>query len=269
MQRSGRTLAGAALVVVAAGSGAAGQVSKDWAIHDETRPMARVVDPGLPSTPDRAGTPPADAVVLFDGKDLSKWRMDKDGSPAKWKVENGYAEVVAGTGYIRTEQGFGDVQLHVEWMAPSPPVGKGGQDRGNSGVFLMGMYEVQVLDTYGTTNKTYADGQAAAIYGQYPPLVNAARPPGQWQTYDIVFRAPRFDEAGKVQKGARLTVLHNGVLVQDNRELTGPTAHKARPPYAAHPAKLPLKLQDHSHPVRFRNIWLRELEPEEDALPRS
>jgi hypothetical protein len=203
------------------------------------------------------GTPPSDAVVLFDGRDLSKWRTDKDGSPAKWKVADGYLEVGAGTGDIRTEQAFGDAQLHVEWMAPSPPGGKGGQDRGNSGVFLMGLYEVQVLDTYGTTNPTYADGQASALYGQYPPLVNAARPPGQWQT------------AGKVQRRASVTVLHNGVLTQDHRELTGPTAHKARPPYAAHAEKLPLKLQDHSHPVRFRNIWIRELEPEEEPLPRS
>jgi hypothetical protein len=148
-------------------------------------------------------------------------------------------------------------------------VGKGGQDRGNSGVFLMGRYEVQVLDTYGTTNKTYADGQAGALYGQYPPLVNPARPPGQWQTYDIVFRAPRFDAAGKALSPARVTVLFNGVLVQDNRELTGPTAHKARPPYAAHADKLPLGLQDHSHPVRFRNIWIRELPPDEGSLPRS
>jgi len=229
--------------------------------------MAKVVEPGPAST-----TPapvPSDAVVLFDGKDLSKWKSDKDGSAAKWKVENGYMEVVAGTGGIHTEQGFGDAQVHVEWMAPDPPVGKGGQDRGNSGVFLMGKYEVQVLDTYGTSNKTYADGQASALYGQYPPLVNPARPPGQWNTYDIVFRAPRFDAAGKVTKSARVTVLFNGVLVQDARELSGPTAHKARPPYAQHAEKLPLGLQDHSHPVRFRNIWIRELAPEDPTLPRS
>ena len=144
----------------------------------------------------------------------------------------------------------------------SPAVVKGhSQERGNSGVFLFGCYEIQVLDSF--ENKTYADGQAAAIYGQYPPLVNAGRAPGQWQAYDIVFRAPRFDSAGKVQRPAYLTVLHNGVLVHDHRELTGPTAHKARPPYEAHPDKLPLKLQDHSHPVRYRNIWIRELEREE------
>jgi hypothetical protein len=141
-------------------------------------------------------------------------------------------------------------------MAPSPAVGQD-QDRGNSGVFLMGMYELQIVDSY--ENVTYADGQAAAVYGQYPPLVNASRPPGQWQTYDIVFRGPRFDAAGKVTRPARMTVLHNGVLVQDDVELVGPTANKARPPYAAHPARLPLSLQDHDHPVRFRNIWIREL----------
>jgi len=260
-------LVGAALGVAVFATGAAAQMAKDWAIHDETRPMSKVVDPGPASaTP---ATPPADAIVLFDGKDLSKWRSDKDNGAAKWKIADGYMEVVAGTGGIHTEQGFGDAQVHVEWMSPNPPVGKGGQDRGNSGVFLMGKYEVQVLDTYGTTNKTYADGQAGALYGQYPPLVNASRAPGQWNTYDIVFRAPRFDADGKVTRSARVTVLHNGILVQDNRELTGPTAHKARPPYAAHAEKLPLGLQDHSHPVRFRNIWVRELPPEEETLPRS
>jgi len=270
MQRSRKALGGAAaLAIVATAAAAQVKTGKDWAIHDETRPMARVVDPGRPSTPERVGTPPSDAVVLFDGKDLSRWRSDKDGSAAKWKVADGALEVAAGTGDIRTEQGFGDAQVHVEWMAPNPPGGKGGQDRGNSGVFLMGLYEVQVLDTYGTTNKTYADGQASALYGQYPPLVNPARPPGEWQTYDIVFRAPRFDAKGQVVKRATVTVLFNGVLTQDHRELTGPTAHHARPPYAAQAERLPLKLQDHSHPVRYRNIWIRDLEPEEEPLPQS
>ena len=196
---------GAAVVLAALATAASGQTKKDWPIHDEARPQPRVVDPGTPSTEEKAGTPPADAVVLFDGKDLSKWRTDKDGSPAKWKVADGYMEVAAGAGDIRTEQAFGDCQLHVEWAAPSPPQGKGGQDRGNSGVFLMGTYEIQVLDSYG--NKTYPDGQASAVYGQYPPLVNASRPPGRWQTYDIVFRAPRFDAAGAVTRPARVTCL--------------------------------------------------------------
>jgi hypothetical protein len=193
--------------------------------------------------------------VLFDGKDLSQWQTPK-GEPAKWKVENGYFEVVAGSGDIQTRQAFGDCQLQVEWAAPDPPRGKD-QDRGNSGVYLMGLYEVQVLDSY--NNETYADGQAAAVYGQYPPLVNAVRPPGQWQTYDIIFHGPRFGADGQLLRRARVTVVHNGVLVQDNVELSGPTAHKQRPPYRVHREKLPLLLQDHSHPVRYRNIWIREL----------
>jgi len=224
-----------------------------WAVHDETRPLPPVVDPGPAGPPAPA---PSDAVVLFDGKDLSGWQ-DAKGEPAKWKIEGGYTEVVAKTGSIRTKQGFGDCQLHIEWAAPAVVAGNS-QERGNSGVFLMDIYEVQVLDCY--NNKTYADGSAASVYGQYPPLVNACRKPGEWQSYDIVFRRPRFDAAGKTVSPARLTVLHNGVLVQDNVELTGPTAHKARPPYKAHADKLPLSLQDHSNPVRYRNIWLRLLE---------
>ncbi len=227
-----------------------------WPIHDRARPAPRAVDPGTPSTQEQTGKPPADALVLFGGKDPSLWKSQKDGSPAKWRVDGGFMEVVKGTGGIETTQGFGDCQLHVEWMAPAPPVGED-QDRGNSGVFLMGRYEVQVLDSY--QSATYPDGQAAAVHGQYPPLVNASRPPGQWQTYDIVFHAPRFDADGMATRPARLTVLHNGVLVQDDVEPTGPTAHKSRPPYQAHPAKLPISLQDHAHPVRYRNIWIREL----------
>ena len=224
-----------------------------WAVHDPNRPLPPVVNPGPPLPPVPA---PSDAVILFDGKDLSKWANEK-GGPARWKVENGYFEVVPGTGNIQTRTGFGSCQLHIEWAAPYPPKGSG-QDRGNSGVFLMGLYEVQVLDSY--ENKTYADGMAGAIYGQYPPLVNACRRPGEWQSYDIIFQAPKFDAAGKLLRPARMTVLHNGILTQENAELTGPTAHKARPPYKAHADKLPLMLQDHNHPVRFRNIWLRELE---------
>jgi hypothetical protein len=224
-----------------------------WAIHDESRPLPPVVDPGPPGPPAAA---PSDTVVLFDGQDLSKWE-DMKGQPAGWKVENGYAEVVAKTGAIRTKQGFGDCQLHIDWATPAVVSGEG-QERGNSGVFLMDIYEVQVLDSY--NNKTYADGSAAAVYGQYPPLVNATRKPGEWQTYDIIFHRPRFDAAGKVLSPARLTVLHNGVLVQDNVELTGPTGHKMRPPYKAHADRLPLSLQDHGNPVRYRNIWIRSLE---------
>jgi hypothetical protein len=227
--------------------------SDKWEIHDLNRPLPPVVDPGPAGPP---APVPSDAVVLFDGRDLSQWQV-ADGGPAKWKVEEGYAEVVAKTGSIRTKMRFGDCQLHIEWAAPAVVSGDG-QERGNSGVFLMDTYEVQVLDCY--NNKTYADGMAAAVYGQYPPLVNACRKPGEWQTYDILFHRPRFDGAGQVTSPARMTVLHNGVLVQDNVELSGPTAHKARPPYKAHPDKLPLSLQDHGNPVRYRNIWIRQLE---------
>jgi len=235
------------------------QVDTKWKIHDPNRPAPPVIDPGTASTQDSPGHAPSDAVVLFDGKDLSRW-AHKDGSGAKWKVENGYAEVVAKTGYIYTREAFGDCQLHVEFAEPVPPKGES-QERGNSGVFLMGLYEIQVLDSY--ENKTYADGQAAAVYGQYPPLVNASRTPGQWQSYDIVFHGPRFAKDGKLLRPARATVLHNDVLVQDNVTLTGPTEHGERPPYKAHPEKLPLALQDHGDPVRFRNIWIRELKTAE------
>ena len=238
-------------VAVAAQSSRKADLQK-WAIHDEARPMPPVVDPGPAGPP---APVPSDAVVLFGGTDLSAW-TDPKGAPTAWKVQDGYMEVVKKTGASRTKRGFGDCQLHLEWAAPSPAVGSG-QDRGNSGVFLMDTYEVQVLDSYGS--KTYADGMAGAIYGQYPPLVNASRKPGEWQTYDIVFHAPRFDKAGALLTPARLTVVHNGVLVQDNEELTGPTAHKARPPYKAHAEKMPISLQDHGHPVRYRNIWIREL----------
>ena len=166
-----------------------------WAIHDETRPMPPVVDPGPAGPP---APVPADAIVLFDGRDLSGWTNAKDG-PASWRVRDGYMEVVKGAGSIKTTRVFGDCQLHVEWASPAPAVGSS-QDRGNSGVFLMNTYEVQVLDSY--QSKTYADGMAAAIYGQFPPLVNASRGPGEWQTYDIVFHAPRFDGRGARDPGA-------------------------------------------------------------------
>jgi Domain of Unknown Function (DUF1080) len=249
----------ATLIAFVAFSFAQNKVDPKWQIHDMSRPNPPVIDPGTPSTEEAPGRAPSDAVVLFDGKDLSKW-AHKDGSAAKWKVENGYFEVVPKTGQLYTRESFGDCQLHVEWAAPSPAHGES-QDRGNSGVFLHDLYEIQVLDSY--ENKTYADGQASAVYGQFPPLVNASRPPGQWQMYDIVFRGPRFDSAGKLLRPARVTVFHNGVLVHDNDELTGPTAHKQRPPYKVTPEKLPLSLQDHGHPVRYRNIWIRELKSNE------
>ena len=253
-----RTIIAAATAVVLLGGTALAQTSpraadlKEWGIHDMDRPLPPVVDPGPAGPP---APVPADAIVLFDGKDLSGWTTAK-GLPPRWQVRDGYMEVVKGAGGIRTTRGFGDCQLHVEWAAPSPAVGSG-QDRGNSGVFLMDTYEVQVLDSY--DSRTYADGMAGAIYGQYPPLVNATRKPGEWQAYDIVFHAPRFDASGALVSPARLTVVHNGILVQDNEELTGPTGHKARPPYKAHADRMPISLQDHAHPVRFRNIWIREL----------
>ena len=225
-----------------------------WPMHSMERPKPRVVDPG-PYT--AMMPPPSDAIVLFDGRSLERWRSaDEPSRPARWTVGDGWFAVVQGGGAIATVDTFGDVQLHVEWMAPDPPRGTG-QDRGNSGVFLMGQYEVQVLDSY--RNDTYADGQAAALYGDHPPLVNATRPPGQWQTFDIIFRRPRFDAQGRVVRPARVTVLHNGVLVQDAMELSGPTSHQERRPYVAHADALPITLQDHGHPVRFRNIWVRRL----------
>jgi hypothetical protein len=230
------------------------QTQTEWKAHDRNRPAPPVVDPGTASSGNMVGRAPSDAIVLFDGKDLSKW-SEKDGSPAKWKVADGYFEVVPKTGYIYTRQPFGDCQLHVEFAEPSPAVGED-QDRGNSGVILMGLYEIQVLDSY--QSKTYPDGQAAAVYGQHPPLVNASRPPGEWQTYDILFHAPRFSADGKLVRAARVTVLHNGVLVQDNVEIKGTTSTET-PQYNAQPDKLPLALQDHNHPVRYRNIWIREL----------
>jgi hypothetical protein len=247
-----------ALATLVLGAWAAwGQSVEDWPQHDLTRPQPEIVTPGTFSTQNAPGKPPSDAIVLFNGMDLSAWKSAKTGEPPTWKVEKGYMEVVKGSGMIETRQGFGDCQLHIEFRTPTPARGKS-QGRGNSGVFFMGgRYEVQILDSY--ENETYPDGQAAALYGQYPPLVNASRPPGRWQVYDIVFEAPRFDGDGKLLKPARVTVFHNGVLVQHAEELIGPTANKRRPPYEAHPDRLPISLQDHSNPVRFRNIWLREL----------
>jgi hypothetical protein len=251
-----RTIFSALALAICLAQLSLGQVDPRWKPNDPDRPLPPVIDPGTASTQDAPGRPPSDAVVLFDGKNISQWASE-DGQPAKWKVADGYMEVVPHSGYIHTRQPFGDCQLHVEFAEPVPPVGEG-QDRGNSGLFLMGLYEVQVLDSY--QNKTYADGQASAVYGQFPPQVNASRPPGQLQTYDIIFHAPRFDKDGKLLRPARMTVLHNGVLVQDNVELSGPTAHHDRPPYKPTPTKLPLSLQDHGNPVRFRNIWIRELD---------
>lgn len=231
------------------------QPDPSWKIHDTSRPRPPVIEPGTPSTPEQPGKPPSDATVLFNGKDASQW-CSMDGSAPKWIVRDGGFECVKGSGYVRTLQNFGDCQLHVEWAAPMPAKGQG-QGRGNSGVFLMGLYEVQVLDSY--QSATYADGGAGAIYAQHPPLANASLPPGQWQTYDIIFTRPHFTENGELVSSARLTVLHNGVLIQNNAALSGPTGWMRRAPYRAHQDKLPLSLQDHGNPVRYRNIWIREL----------
>lgn len=219
-----------------------------WMVHDKNRPVPRVVTPSAPTTT----LPPADAIVLFDGSDCSRWRSgDKDGT---WKVENGYMEV-NGTGSIETKESFGDCQLHLEFATPAKVEGES-QGRGNSGLFLMQRYEVQILDSY--QNRTYADGQCGALYGQTPPLVNAAMAPGEWQSYDIVFKAPRFDGA-KLLTPARITVIHNGVVVQMDQEFIGATAHRAVAQYTAHAAELPFGLQDHGNPMRFRNVWVRRL----------
>lgn len=216
--------------------------TEDWSRKPE------VVVPG------KHNDPPGDAIILFDGKDLSKWTTDSAEAP--WKVFGKSMTVVPHTGNIKTKQAFGDVQLHLEWRAPRKIEGDG-QDRGNSGVYLMGLYEVQVLDSY--NNETYYNGQAASIYKQYIPLVNACREPGKWQTYDILFTAPRFNADETLATPAYITVIHNGVLVQNHVEIKGPTEYPGKPAYRFHANKLPLMLQDHSNPVSYRNIWIREL----------
>ena len=211
-------------------------------------PQVRVVTPG--PTPQQA---PSDATVLFDGKDLSRWK-GRNGE-AKWEVKDGAMTVVKGAGQITTKEEFGDFQLHIEWRSPAQVVGQS-QGRGNSGIFLQGKYELQVLDSY--NNRTYANGQAGSIYKQSPPLVNAMRQPNEWNTYDVLYTAPRFKENGALFSPARVTVLHNGVVVQHNTEIKGPTEYIGLPQYKPH-GKGPLVLQDHGNPVSFRNIWIREL----------
>jgi hypothetical protein len=218
--------------------------------------------PVLVATP--IGKPPSDAIVLFDGTNLDAWEPVRSGE-ASWKIEDNSMVIVPKSNPcdMRTKQNFGDVQLHLEWRAPAGAKGNG-QDRGNSGVFFMGFYEIQILDSW--DNPTYINGQAASVYKEHAPLVNASRHPGEWQVYDVVFIAPRFSPEGKLISAARLTAFHNGILVQYDVALTGPTPNGASfhqptlPPYEAHAAKLPLQLQDHRHPVAFRNIWVRELD---------
>ena len=228
--------------------------NQKWKVHDMERPRALKVTPG----PLTNAAPPSDAIVLFDGKDLSHWMQAARGGPPqepKWKVENGYLEIVPRTGKLLTKEKFGDCQLHVEWMIPQEATGSG-QGRGNSGVELMGRYEIQVLES--NENLTYADGAAGAMYGIWPPLVNPARPPGEWNVYDIMFEAPRFAE-GKLVKPAYFTVLFNGVLVHNHREQLGTTIWRQVAKYTPHAPEESLSLQDHSQPVRYRNIWIRRL----------
>jgi hypothetical protein len=225
-----------------------------WKVHDKSRPNPPVVTPAPAGDPVPA---PGDATVLMDG-DLDAWQH-ADGRSAEWTVGAGGAVTVkAGTGDILTRENFGDCQLHVEFATPEP-VGES-QGRGNSGVFFFGVYEIQVLDSF--ENTTYADGQCAAIYGQYPPLVNVSRAPGEWQTYDIFFEAPAFDKEGNLEKPAYVTVVHNGVLVHNHRALLGRTSHLSAPSYSPHEAEGPIKLQDHGNPMRFRNLWVRRLSAE-------
>jgi hypothetical protein len=219
-----------------------------WRVHDNRRPHPKVVTPGTTNS-----APPSDAIVLFDGTDFSHWLGAK--GPVTWKIQDGYMEAVKKAGTIRTKDQFGSCQLHIEWATPNPPKGDS-QGRGNSGVFLMGCYEIQVLDSY--NNPTYADGQAASVYGQTPPQVNVCRPPGEWQTYDILFTAPVFKDKELVSPGY-VTVLQNGVVVQNHVKILGRTMHKKLAKYTPHGPKGPLCLQDHGNPTRYRNIWVRPL----------
>jgi len=223
----------------------------DAKLTEYWEPKVRVVTPGKTSV-----DPPSDAIVLFGGKDLSKWKSQKDGGDARWNIEGDALVVAGGTGGIETKEGFGDCQLHIEWRTPAKVVGES-QGRGNSGIFLMGKYELQVLDSY--NNPTYSNGQAASIYKQFPPLVNASRGPGEWQIYDIIFTAPLFSADGALKSPARITVFHNGVLVQNNTTIWGSTQYIGTPLYETHGAKEPLALQDHGNPTAYRNIWIRPL----------
>ena len=229
-------------------------------------------------TPGKKGAPPSDAIILFDGSSLDKWQKTffeysgsmaeyhewlpslKEGpyvtAPADWKLEEGDLVVVPGTGHLMTKELFGDVQLHIEWLTPKDTTKKS-QDYSNSGIFLMGLYEIQILNSF--DNETYSNGQAGAIYKQHIPLVNATKPPGNWQEFDIIFSAPKFSNSGNVLNPARITVFHNGVLIQNNVYLTGPTCYIGQAYYVKHPEKLPILLQNHGNPVRFRNIWVRKL----------
>jgi hypothetical protein len=223
-----------------------------WHVHDPKRPQPPVVTPG--KTFSHLAGAPSDAIILFDGKDFSKWQGQK--GEVQWKIQDDYMETTK-SGVIRTKDEFGDFQLHLEFATPAKVEGKG-QGRGNNGINIYGRYEIQVLDSY--NNPTYADGQASAIYSQYPPRVNASKPPGEWQTYDIIWESPRWDENKKLVKKAYVTVLHNGVVVHHRQELVGHTNHRTLGNYdRPHPPKGFIQLYEHGNPVRFRNIWIRPL----------
>ena len=229
-----------------------------WHVHDPNRPLPPVVTPG--ATFSHMAPAPSDAVVLFDGKDLSKW-VNEHGKDVTYPVRDGYMECDRANGRIRTRDEFGDFQLHLEFATPAKVEGKG-QGRGNNGINIYGRYEIQVLDSF--DNPTYADGQCGAIYAQRPPLVNASKPPGEWQTYDIVWEAPHWDESGKLTKKAYLTVLQNGLLLHNRQELIGTTPYRQLGNYdKPHPPKGPIELYYHGNPVRFRNIWIRPIKLQE------
>jgi hypothetical protein len=232
-----------------------------WHVHDPARPQPAIVTPGTFSSQEVPGKPPSDAIVLFDGTDLSQWHHAGD-RPAHWKIEDGV--IIEGKNDLVTKLEFTNIQLHVEFATPTVVVGSG-QGRGNSGVFLMGKFELQTLDSY--DNPTYPDGQAGALYGQHPPLVNASLPPGQWQVYDVVFTAPVFEADGKLKAPAYMTVFHNGVLVQNHQAYLGPSGHRFLAHYSTPlPAGGPISLQDHGNLTRFRNIWVRPLQlPDEQG----
>ena len=230
-----------------------------WRIHDGARPQPRIVTPGNAREMSPAPAPQDAIVLIGSGDDRSAWQMT-DGSPVTWAMSNGV--LATGKGFIQTRAEFTDVQLHVEFATPAEVKGDS-QGRGNSGVFMLGKFEIQVLDSY--QNRTYPDGQAAALYGQHPPLVNASRPPGEWQSYDIAFTAPRFTADGRLDKPAVVTVFHNGVLVHNATPFWGPTAHKKIDPYVPATARGPIGLQDHGNPVRYRNIWIRPLKGYDEA----
>ena len=223
--------------------------TRDPTVTEIWTPKPKKVTPGV-----SYGEAPSDAIVLFDGKDLSKWESAKEGE-AKWEVKDGAFTEVKGAGDIKTKQTFGDIQLHIEWREPTSSTGEG-QARGNSGIFFAEKYELQVLDSY--ESPTYSNGQAGSIYKQHMPLVNATRKAGEWQTYDVVFNAPRFSEGGSLISPARITVLHNGVVVQNNTSIWGSTNYRGLPAYEPH-GKGSIRLQDHGNPVSFRNVWVREL----------